>query len=261
MNELCAPMDSSAGHREGSRRDQRPKVLVVDDEPAVLETLYELLRRDYEPLTTTDPEEALVLLAEHDIALVMADQRMPGTTGAELLAQAALMCPDTARVIFTGYSDINALVQAINLGRVFRYVAKPWNPPELLDLVAACVRQHSLAMENRRLVGELMAAVGETVGKEAEVEELREIRDSLEVRNRVLEDALEDLRASHWHIKRLQQVLPICMSCHRVRTAEGTWQGVDEYLAEHSDFLSHGLCPICLERAEQDMGLGPDPAV
>jgi hypothetical protein len=126
----------------------------------------------------------------------------------------------------------------------------------LLDLVAVCVRQHSLAMENRRLVGELMAAVGETVGKEVEVDELREIQESLQARNRVLGEALEDLHASHWHIKRLQEALPICMYCHRVRTAEGAWQGVDEYLAEHSDFLSHGLCPDCLERAQRDMGLG-----
>ena len=258
MNGLRAPIDSLVGHREGSRRDRRPKVLVVDDEPAVLETLYELLRRDYQPLTTTDPEEALVLLAEQDIALVMADQRMPGTTGAELLAQAALICPDTPRVVFTGYSDIDSVVQAINLGGVSRYVAKPWDPSELLDLVAACVRQHCLVMENRRLVGELMVAVGETVGKEVEVEELRGITESLEARNRVLGEALEDLHASNWHIKRLQEVLPICMSCHRVRTVEGTWQRVDEYLAENSDFLSHGLCPTCLERAQRDMGLDSD---
>jgi response regulator RpfG family c-di-GMP phosphodiesterase len=247
--------DTGSGVRKTRARRSRPKILVVDDEAAILETMAELLRRDYEPLVTSDVEEALLLLAEQDIALLMADQRMPGMSGVELLAQAALISPETVRVIFTGYSDIDAIAQAINRGRVFSYVAKPWRPPELLDLVSACVGRHELTMENRRLVAELMAAVGETAGKEVEAKQARVLSESLEGRNQVLEAALEDLRSSHWHLKRLQELLPICVYCHRVRVGVDDWQSVERYLAEHSDFLTHGVCPDCIGRAERDSGL------
>jgi hypothetical protein len=64
---------------------------------------------------------------------------------------------------------------------------------------------------------------------------------------------LEDLRASHWHLRRLQELLPICVYCRKVRTGDDYWQSVEAYLQENSDFLTHGICPECLAKVDREL--------
>lgn len=235
----------------------RPKILVVDDDADVLESLVELLRREYEVTGTTDPMEALAVLErDRDTALILSDQRMPDKTGVELLAEAAEASPETVRMLFTGYSDISAVIRAINDGRVFRYITKPWDPEELLANVRAAVTTFAVAKENVRLTAELRQAVDYALSERERAERLRSEELDLSRRNETLSRALEDLRASHWHLRRLQELLPICSYCGKVRTGEDYWQSVETYLAENSDFLTHGICPECMADVEKELEAG-----
>jgi DNA-binding NtrC family response regulator len=107
------------------------KVMIVDDEPANLRALERLFRGRYDVLTATSGAAALKLLHEEDVALLIADQRMPEMTGIELLKQTVTVRPRMVRIILTGYTDVDALVEAINCGQVYRYVTKPWSNEEL----------------------------------------------------------------------------------------------------------------------------------
>jgi response regulator RpfG family c-di-GMP phosphodiesterase len=239
---------------KGDRLAGLPVVLVVDDDADVLESLVELLRRDYRVMSTTDPDEALAMLEQNrEVALLLTDQRMPDMTGVELLAAAAELSPETVRMLFTGYTDISAVIAAINDGRVFRYITKPWDPEELLANVGAAVRTFAISKENLRLTAELQRAVDEALSERERAERLQLEEQDLSHRNDTLGRALEDLRTSHWHLRRLQELLPICTYCGKVRTGDDYWQSVEAYLAENSDFLTHGICPECLARLNQEL--------
>ncbi len=138
------------------------KILIVDDEPANLRTLARLFREDYEVLTAASGDEALALLGQHDVALLITDQRMPGMTGIELLKKTVPLRPRMVRIILTGYTDVDALVEAINCGQVYRYVAKPWNNDELrmnvkraLEHFESNKRSAELDFTNQRLVSRI----------------------------------------------------------------------------------------------------------
>src|SRR5262245_15584737 len=107
--------------------ETRPTLLVVDDEPEVLRSVHDLLRLDYRVVTCQRGTDALQVLESPDeIHVVMSDQRMPEMTGVELLHHARQLRPDATRLLFTAYADIRAVVDAINQGNVYRYIAKPW---------------------------------------------------------------------------------------------------------------------------------------
>ena len=138
------------------------KIMVVDDETANLRLLERIFRHDYDVLTAESGEEALRLLGQHDVALLITDQRMPGMTGVELLKRTAPMRPHMVRIILTGYTDVEALVEAINSGQVYKYVTKPWNNEELRLTVSRALEhyetnkaRHELEMTNQRLLARL----------------------------------------------------------------------------------------------------------
>lgn len=107
------------------------RILFVDDEERILRSLAMQFRRHYEVLTESDPRRALERLRSESIQIVVSDQRMPQMTGSELLAQAREIAPDTLRILLTGYSDLDAAVEALNSGGIFRYLTKPWDPQEM----------------------------------------------------------------------------------------------------------------------------------
>ncbi|MDQ3804048.1 MAG: HD domain-containing protein, partial [Acidobacteriota bacterium] len=138
------------------------KIMIVDDEPANLRLLERLFRRDYTVVTANSGEEAIRLLEQHDVALLITDQRMPGMTGIELLKLTAPLRPHMVRIILTGYTDVTALVEAINCGQVYKYVTKPWSNDELRLTVSRALEhydtnrsRHELALTNQRLVGRM----------------------------------------------------------------------------------------------------------
>jgi putative two-component system response regulator len=134
------------------------KIMIVDDEPANLRLLERLFRHDYEVITAASGRKALELLGQHDVALLITDQCMPGMTGIELLKSTVSLRPQMVRIILTGYTDVGALVEAINCGHVYQYVTKPWSNDELrltveraLEHYDATRSRHELEQANRRL--------------------------------------------------------------------------------------------------------------
>jgi CheY-like chemotaxis protein len=137
----------------------RPRILVVDDEEAILETMTFTFEDDYEVLTSSSARDALGLLERQGpVAVVISDQRMPEMTGVEFLARVFALHPTTVRMILTGFADMDAIIRAINDGHVYAYVTKPWEPDQLKQVVRRAVEHHALAVENERLVGDLRGA-------------------------------------------------------------------------------------------------------
>lgn len=110
-------------------------ILVVDDEVFNLNALKRTLRREYNVFSATNGEEALSIMDQNDIALIISDHRMPGMTGVELLKKTSKKHPDTVRIILTAYTDEILLLNAINLGHVYGYINKPWEPEEIKAVV------------------------------------------------------------------------------------------------------------------------------
>jgi signal transduction histidine kinase len=136
-----------------------PTLLVVDDEPEVLRSIHDLLRLEYTVVTRGSGTEALgVLRSGQEIHVIMSDQRMPGMSGVDLLREAMSIRPEATRLLFTAYADIRTVIDAINQGHVFRYLAKPWDPEELRVVVRQAVEHHDLVVERHRLIVELQAA-------------------------------------------------------------------------------------------------------
>ena len=119
----------SARHHGSSSAAGAPHtLLVVDDHEAVIASVEELFRGRYQVLGARNVADALGIIRAGQIAVVMADQRMPGVSGSELLAQVALLEPDVTRILMTAYADLDAVLQAINQGKIYYYVSKPWEP-------------------------------------------------------------------------------------------------------------------------------------
>ena len=145
---------------EGARRAAgRPYgILVVDDELAILESLELTLGSDYRVFTATSGEEGLAILEREEVALVIADQVMPRMTGVEFLEKAIERTPRAIRILLTGYADIGSLARAINEGRIYRYIQKPWEPDEVRLEVKRALETWELANENVQLAAALADA-------------------------------------------------------------------------------------------------------
>jgi signal transduction histidine kinase len=133
----------------------RIRVLIVDDEPESLNLLHRTLRGQYETSLARDGWEGLRCLACNSAAAVISDQRMPGMTGVEFLAEASRRFPHTQRILLTGYTEVEGLIDAINAGHVFGYLSKPWHPDDLLATLRRAVETHLLLKEKDRLLEDL----------------------------------------------------------------------------------------------------------
>jgi signal transduction histidine kinase len=133
-------------------------VLVVDDEPASVRAVRRALAEENRVLTAGSGPEGLRLLAAERVALIVADHRMPEMTGTEFLAESAARCPDTIRVLLTGYTDVDTVIGAINAGHVYYYLTKPWEPRELKLVVRRGFERFDAEAERQRLLRELQQA-------------------------------------------------------------------------------------------------------
>jgi CheY-like chemotaxis protein len=126
-------------------RPKKLKILVVDDEPDNLDLLYRTFRRDFNVLKADSGINALeVLAASGEVAVIISDQRMPEMKGTEFLSKTVPQFPDTVRIILTGFTDIEDLVEAINAGQVYKYITKPWDPGELKAVVQRAAETYDL---------------------------------------------------------------------------------------------------------------------
>lgn len=118
---------------------EKARILFIDDEKRVLNAMRGLLRREYELFLTSEGAEAIRLVQEHDIDVIVADQRMPGMTGIEVLGRVKECAPRTVRILLTGYADPSAVEGSINIGEVFRFLSKPCAPQLLRETLALAV--------------------------------------------------------------------------------------------------------------------------
>ncbi len=168
-----------------------PRILIVDDEKDNLETLKRLLRKDFLVETFTSGEAALEKFrADPHFDVLLSDQRMPGISGSEFFAKALNVNPLPTRILLTGYADLEAVTEAINLGHIWNYLAKPWEPTELLRIL-------KLGAERAQM------------------------QASLESSRRELQKAVRELRARDWARRRSFQVL-----LHEFRTVPQILQGI-----------------------------------
>src|SRR5688572_6660471 len=133
---------------------QKYPILVVDDEADNLDAFRFNFKKTFQILTAGGGEEALGILKEQDIAVIVTDQRMPKMSGLELLKAARPVRPDAVGIILTAYTDVDVLIEAINLGQIYRYVTKPWDAKEVRGILSQAIERHHLMRENRRLRSE-----------------------------------------------------------------------------------------------------------
>ena len=146
-------------------------ILLVDDEEKVISALRRLFRREgYDIRHATSGPDALRILEEHPVQLVISDHRMPQMSGIDLLRQIRLRWPGTLRIILSGYSDVNTIITAINEGEIYKFISKPWNEEELKLHVRRALEQQELQAENRRMAREI----------DAHNERLRELNNVLQ---------------------------------------------------------------------------------
>jgi CheY-like chemotaxis protein len=127
------------------QRYDKPKMLVVDDEPDNLDLLYRTFRREFQVFRAESGAQALEVLADKgEVAVIISDQRMPEMKGTEFLSKTVPQFPNTVRIILTGFTDVEDLVDAINSGQVYRYITKPWDPEELKVLVERAKESYEL---------------------------------------------------------------------------------------------------------------------
>jgi response regulator RpfG family c-di-GMP phosphodiesterase len=144
-----------SGWKEQQNRGEKPdtrklRLLLVDDEERIIESLSELFRDRYRVLTAGSPDEALERFEEHRPELVLCDQRMPGQTGIELLKRMRDLEPGTIRMLITGYSDIDVVIEAVNAQVLHRYITKPWENEALIEAVEEGARRY---LEENGLAG------------------------------------------------------------------------------------------------------------
>jgi len=133
-------------------------ILIVDDEEGIRESLELTLSEQYRVFTAANAQEGLEILEREPIALVIADQVLPGMTGVEFLEKVIERRPTAIRMMLTGYADVASIVRAVNEGRIYRYIPKPWEPEELRVNVRRALESYSLATENATLAAALRDA-------------------------------------------------------------------------------------------------------
>lgn len=187
-------------------------LLIVDDEPAIAASIADQFRKQYRVLTASGAEEAQALWRSEDVAVILSDQRMPGTTGAELLSRSLHEHEDTTRLLITAYADIEAVIDAVNDGKVYHYLVKPWQSGELEVAVAQAFEHNRLLRDRRQLKEHLVQANFELEAKVKErTRELEEKNAQLEeadrTKNQFLGMAAHDLRNPSGNIVSLADLL------------------------------------------------------
>ena len=160
--------------------EPRTKILIIDDEPANLRLLRRVLGDDYEIFAAQSGQEGLEMLKQEDICLIITDQRMPGMSGVQVLEASQAICPEAIKILLTGYTDIQALIDAINSGNVYKYVQKPWDAEDLKLTVKRAVETYDLRRRNHQLVIELQSTLSQL--ESLSIGTIRALADALDAK-------------------------------------------------------------------------------
>jgi len=170
-------------------RPRRHNILLVDDGPNVLSVLVTLLRVDYNVFSATSGEDALSIMEQNDIALIIADHRMPGMSGSELLEKALQMYPNTIRIILSGYIDQKLLMNAISTVHAHDVLVKPWMSDEVEFTVKRWIEQYEK-------YSQLEEKAGQCEDLQRQLEETKQRIQQLTEQLKQSQEALESQRVS-----------------------------------------------------------------
>src|SRR5215467_14062707 len=153
--------DAIVVHVDGVSFDvKRYPILVVDDEQDNLDAFRFNFRKTFDIVTASGGAEALQVLQDKEVAVVVTDQRMPRMTGVELLREVRVRQPEAVGIILTAFTDVDVLIEAINLGQVYRYITKPWDAKEVRGVLQYAIERFHLQRENKRLTAQLAEYTG-----------------------------------------------------------------------------------------------------
>lgn len=169
-------------------------ILYIDDEENNLTSFKSTFRRDYHIHVASTGQEGLEIMEKHNIQLVITDQRMPDMTGIEFLEKIVPLYPDCMRMILTGFSDMEAIIQAINKGNIYRYVSKPWNREDLKITIDSALEVYNLKSQNKHLIQDLQDAN-------------RNLEQKVMERTRQLEQQRQNITDSIKYASRIQRAL------------------------------------------------------
>jgi response regulator RpfG family c-di-GMP phosphodiesterase len=191
---IAAPARTTPADKPGATP---ATILIVDDEPVVLNALkFTLEREGFHIVACTSPLKALAILADRDFAVIISDQRMPEMMGLDFLVESRRLRPHTSRILITAVLALPTIVDAINKGEIFRFVAKPWLREELIATVRNAVQRHDLVTHNEALTAEtqkLNAQLREAnAALEAKVHDLEQQKLRLDAANRDLAASYEN---------------------------------------------------------------------
>jgi response regulator RpfG family c-di-GMP phosphodiesterase len=141
-----------------TKTEEKIKVLYVDDEENNLQAFKATFRREYKVFLAISAMEGEKILANEDIDIIITDQRMPEKTGVEFLEDIIPIYPKPIRLLLTGYTDIQAVIDAINKGQVYHYLTKPWEEDYLRTVIKNAYEVYALRRENERLTAALLKA-------------------------------------------------------------------------------------------------------
>lgn len=180
------------------QHERKRTLLLVDDEENILAALRRLLRRDgYQIITANSGAEGLQRLAEHEVDVIVSDQRMPGMTGVEFLQRAKELYPSTVRIVLSGYTELQSITDAVNEGAIYKFLTKPWDDERLRGHISEAFRSKELSDENARLTGAITEANHELaqVNKRLQAlsESQRERITREEISLQVVRDLLENI--------------------------------------------------------------------
>lgn len=165
------------------------RILVVDDEESILKSLKRVLRLApcvcgkksfiLEVSAFSSPQAALEAVRTEAFDLFISDYRMPEMDGIEFLKAAKALQPDAARLILTGYADLNALMRAVNEVGIERFIGKPWNDYDLMSAIGQALVHHELLLENRQLANLVRQEMGDTTPEQIEAERLERLEPGI----------------------------------------------------------------------------------
>jgi CheY-like chemotaxis protein len=169
---FLAGVQALPAHLLHQQKPQRT-LLLVDDEPNILTALKRLFRRDgHKMLTAASGPEALEILSQHKVDVIITDQRMPGMTGVEMLRRAKTLYPDTIRMVLSGYTELQSVTDAVNEGAVYRFLTKPWDDDQLLEQARKAFEMRDLIEENHTLDARIRTTNQELVAANRNLAEL-----------------------------------------------------------------------------------------
>ncbi len=226
-------MSQPAAHLPGT--SPRARVLVVDDEEIVLAALREILvRAGYEVCAVPDALRGLELPGNTLFAAIISDQQMPRMTGLEFLAHAKAVQPDASRILITAVLTLDTVVEAINLGEIYRFIVKPWLREELLVTVRNAVQRHELLRRNGELQAATqtcnlqLSAANQSLADQVKLAEAQRARQAVIARQHI-EISLRALHAFHPLLaRRARRVHEVCRSlAGTLSLSETDWQGLE----------------------------------